>query len=219
MIIPGHVLIPKTIISNVCHAATQAQPCGVDLTLRRILTWTTAGTIDLTNRRRAKASTRLMPNCNSLPLLPSLPPPSPPLPPLPPPASSSSSSSSSSAFSSASPSASPSSSATASDGDEDEDHIHLSPGAYLVEFNETVDVPLDRMGEIFVRSSLWRAGVALHAGVMDSGYRGAVGALMHVLNPSGVCVYRNARLAQMVFHRMTEEVVGYCGTYQGQRGV
>lgn len=101
----------------------------------------------------------------------------------------------------------------------DENYAHLSAGAYLVEFNETVDVPLDLMGEIFVRSSLFRSGATLHAGVMDSGYRGAVGALLHVLNPAGLGVYRDARLAQMVFHQMSEKVDGYSGTYQGGRTV
>lgn len=53
--------------------------------------------------------------------------------------------------------------------------VHLPLGSYLVEFNETVDVPLDLMGQIFGRSSLFRSGALLTAGVMDSGYKGAVG--------------------------------------------
>lgn len=35
--------------------------------------------------------------------------------------------------------------------------VMLKSGSYLVEFNETVDVPLDLMGQIFVRSSLFRS--------------------------------------------------------------
>lgn len=72
------------------------------------------------------------------------------------------------------------------------------------------------MGQIFVRSSLFRSGVLLTTGVMDSGYVGAVGALMQVLNPAGLRVYPSARLAQFVFHQMSEEVEGYSGVYQGR---
>ena len=45
----------------------------------------------------------------------------------------------------------------------------LKPGAYPVEFNETVDTPLSLMGQIFVGSSLFRSGALLSTGVMYSG--------------------------------------------------
>ncbi|CAK3899978.1 dUTP diphosphatase Dut [Lecanosticta acicola] len=93
--------------------------------------------------------------------------------------------------------------------------LHLSTGNYLAMFNETVDMPLDIMGQIFLRSSLWRCGALLSAGVMDSGYRGAVGAMLQVVNPHGITFHEHARLAQMVFHEMDEEVEGYDGVYQG----
>lgn len=95
-------------------------------------------------------------------------------------------------------------------------YLDLAQGSYLVEFNETVSVPLDVMGQVFVRSSLFRSGVLIHAGVMDSGYQGAVGALMQVVNPAGLRVYPAARLAQFVFHQMSEKVEGYNGIYQGK---
>ncbi len=97
--------------------------------------------------------------------------------------------------------------------------VMLESGAYLVEFNETVDVPLDLMGQIFVRSSLFRSGALLSAGVMDSGYKGAVGAMLQVANPHGLLLFRDARLAQMVFHQLSEPVEGYRGMYQGSRSV
>jgi len=97
----------------------------------------------------------------------------------------------------------------------DDSSVLLKPGSYLVDFNETVDVPLDLMGQIFVRSSLFRSGALLSAGVMDSGYKGAVGAMLQVVNPHGLLLFRDARLAQIVFHPMSEPVVGYSGAYQG----
>jgi dUTP pyrophosphatase len=92
-------------------------------------------------------------------------------------------------------------------------------GAYLAEFNETVDVPLDPMRQIFVRSSLVRSGALVHAGVMDSGYYGAVGALLQVMNPYGLRLFMDARIGQLVFHRMSEKTGGYKGVYQGSVGM
>jgi dUTP pyrophosphatase len=100
-----------------------------------------------------------------------------------------------------------------------DDSVFLVTGSYLVEFNETVDVPLDLMGQLYVRSSLFRAGALVSAGLMDSGYCGAVGGLLQVVNPHGLRLYRNARLAQVVFHQMAEPVEGYQGQYQGSKNV
>ena len=72
----------------------------------------------------------------------------------------------------------------------------LKPGAYLVEFKETVDTPLSSMGQIFVRSSLSHYGALLSAGLTDSGYKVAVGAMLQVMNPHGLLLFRDARLAR-----------------------
>ncbi|PYI02636.1 putative dUTPase [Aspergillus sclerotiicarbonarius CBS 121057] len=95
--------------------------------------------------------------------------------------------------------------------------ITLHPGAYLVDFNETVQVPLNCMGSMFPRSSLWRSGVGITAGVVDAGYEGALGALLEVKNPHGVVLYPDAKLAQIVFEELGETVEGYSGIYQGSR--
>lgn len=167
MILPGRALITQSIIRNVQSTALQSQPCGVDLTLKRLFKWTSPGTIDFDNQHRQTASTEEIP------------------------------------FSPPTDTAKP-------------PFLDLPQGSYLVEFNETVSVPLDVMGQIFVRSSLFRSGVLINAGVMDSGYEGAVGALMQVLNSQGLRVYPSARLAQLVFHQMSEKVEGYSGVYQGK---
>lgn len=77
-------------------------------------------------------------------------------------------------------------------------------------------MPLDLMGQILVRSSLFRSGALVHAGVMDSGYQGVVGAILQVVNPHGLQLMRDAKLAQIVFHQMSEPVEGYSGVYQGR---
>ncbi|KFY33324.1 hypothetical protein V494_07737 [Pseudogymnoascus sp. VKM F-4513 (FW-928)] len=94
------------------------------------------------------------------------------------------------------------------------DKITLPPGAYLIDFNETVQVPRNCMASVFPRSSLWRSGVGIAAGVVDAGYEGAMGALMEVKNPNGVVLYKNAKLAQIVFEEMSDTVEGYSGIYQ-----
>jgi dUTP pyrophosphatase len=84
-----------------------------------------------------------------------------------------------------------------------------------VEFNETGDVPLD-MAQIFSRSSLYRSGAFVVTGVVDSGYTGPLGGLFVVSNLHGMTLVEGAKLAQIVFHQMTEEVEAYGGVYQGQ---
>ena len=56
MIVPGRSIIP-IIIGNVRSAKIQAQPCGVDLTLKRIKTWTSPGSVDFDNSLHSNVST------------------------------------------------------------------------------------------------------------------------------------------------------------------
>jgi dUTP pyrophosphatase len=121
MILPGQTLISRNIISKLQSAKLQSQPCGVDLTLKRVLTWTSAGIVDFDNSQRKNAETIEVP------------------------------------FNSET--------ATKTSAD----FVVLSPGSFLVEFNEFVNTPLDIMGQLFVRSSLFRSGAIMSAGVMDSG--------------------------------------------------
>ena len=54
---------------------------------------------------------------------------------------------------------------------------------------------------------------------MDSGYKGVMGTLLQVLNPNGLLLFRNVRLAQMVCYQMSEPVEGYTGVYHGSGSV
>ncbi|KAL9534519.1 putative deoxyuridine 5'-triphosphate nucleotidohydrolase [Sphaerulina musiva] len=175
MILPGKTAISRGIILNLTNPTLQIQPCGIDLSLRKIFSWTSAGTVDFSNQFRAGSRKEQLEFTGTR-------------------------------TSSSSPKTK---------------SIHLSAGNYMVEFHEEVNMPLDIMGQIFVRSSLWRMGALLSAGVMDSGYQGAVGGLLQVLNPHGIVLHEHARLAQMVFHVMAEKVEGggYSGVYQGAKGL
>ena len=74
----------------------------------------------------------------------------------------------------------------------DNDIVNLQVGAYLAEFNEIVSLPLNIIGIMRTRSSVFRSGTTLTAGVIDPGYNGAVGALLQVWNNHGISIARNA---------------------------
>ena len=113
----------------------QTQPCGIDLSLKRVLEWKSAGVVDFNNVYRKTSATAEIPFQNS-------------------------------------------DASSQNQSEESQESLHLDPGAYLIEFNETVDTPLDAMGQLFVRSSLFRSGALVNAGVMDAGYQGAIGELI-----------------------------------------
>ena len=95
--------------------------------------------------------------------------------------------------------------------------LELAPGPYLIDFNETVNLPLDVMALGRPRSSLLRSGVAIHTAVWDAGYRGRSQALMVVHQSAGYRVQKDARLLQLVFYRLAQPVSeGYQGRFQGE---
>jgi len=100
---------------------------------------------------------------------------------------------------------------------DDDGWIDLTPGPYLVTFNEVVNLPLDIMALGRPRSSLLRSGVSLHTAVWDAGYQGRSQSLLTVHHPGGFLLQRNARLAQLVFFRLSfPPSAGYQGRYQGE---
>ncbi|PKB68814.1 MAG: deoxyuridine 5'-triphosphate nucleotidohydrolase [SAR202 cluster bacterium Io17-Chloro-G4] len=95
--------------------------------------------------------------------------------------------------------------------------LQLSPGPYLVTFNEVVNLPLDVMALGRPRSSLLRSGVSVHTAVWDSGYRGRSQSLLVVYHPGGYRVQKNARLMQLVFFQLSGAVSqGYQGRFQSE---
>lgn len=95
--------------------------------------------------------------------------------------------------------------------------VDLSPGCYLVTYNEVVNLPKNIMALAMPRSSLLRCGVSIHNAVWDAGYSGRSQSLMVVYNPQRFRLYRNARIVQMVFLFLSREVAqGYHGIFQGE---
>ena len=95
--------------------------------------------------------------------------------------------------------------------------LRLSPGPYLITFNEEVRLPHDVMALGRPRSSLGRCGVAIHSAVWDAGYHGRSSSLLIVSNPAGFGLELGARVLQLVFFRLEQAVKrGYTGVYQGE---
>lgn len=93
----GASIIKRGIVHNLLSKAQQTQPCGVDVSLRRVLRWTSPGTLDFDNATRRAAATEEIPF------------------------------------------------------NDDDAQLALAHGAYLVEFNETVRIPRDCIGQLFAR--------------------------------------------------------------------
>jgi len=89
--------------------------------------------------------------------------------------------------------------------------------SYRVTYNEIISVPGNAAGLVFPRSSLMRNGCHLVTAVWDPGYEGRGQGLLQVLNPEGVVLDKDARVGQLIFLRLEEEVTnGYEGEYQGE---
>ena len=96
------------------------------------------------------------------------------------------------------------------------DNMELVPGAYIITYNEIVNLPKNIMALGRPRSSLLRCGVTVGTAVWDAGYSGRSQSLLVVYNPRGFCLQRNARIIQIVFLELTSGTGGYRGVYQGE---
>ena len=95
--------------------------------------------------------------------------------------------------------------------------IHLLPGSYKIIFNEAVSIPKDCAAMARSRSTLLRCGACVQTALWDPGYVGRSEALLVVKNNHGLKVFRDAKVAQLVFIRLSNAVnEGYKGKYQGE---
>ena len=83
--------------------------------------------------------------------------------------------------------------------------VELRQGAYKIKFAETVRVPPDLAGMTFCRSSLARCGCDLYNGWWDPGYVGKGEGVFVVHNPHGVKLKKGAKIAQIVFVRLSKQ--------------
>jgi len=91
--------------------------------------------------------------------------------------------------------------------------FELDPGAYIVQYGETVHIPDAHIGFIYPRSSLMRNSCMLHTAVWDAGYEGKGEGLLEVHHE--IEIEQGARIAQIVFAEADHEGT-YDGSYQGE---
>ena len=101
---------------------------------------------------------------------------------------------------------------------DDKDWLHLTQGSYKIRFNEAVKLPAGIAALTVSRSSLARCGCLVHVGWWDPGYEGRGEACL-VVGGAGLKLKRNAKVAQMIFVRMSGAVAEhelYRGIHQNE---
>jgi len=93
----------------------------------------------------------------------------------------------------------------------------LKQGAYLIKYNEIINMPLNLIAIGKPRSSLLRMGAFIVTAIWDPGYRGRSVSLLLVNNPSGIYVKKNARVLQLIFIKLSKITSSYRGIYQNER--
>jgi dUTP pyrophosphatase len=93
--------------------------------------------------------------------------------------------------------------------------IDLATGCYLITYNEVVHIPINFIALGLPRSSLLRCGASVHTAVWDAGYSGRSQSLLVVYNSNGFQLYKNAKVLQLIFLKLSHPVIhGYKGIFQ-----
>lgn len=92
----------------------------------------------------------------------------------------------------------------------------LEPGAYKLQFNEALSLPLDVAAITILRSSVMRCGCSMHSGFWDPGYSGRGETVLNV-GGEGIRLKKNAKIAQAVFFRLSQSAgEGYSGIHKDE---
>ncbi len=83
--------------------------------------------------------------------------------------------------------------------------VDLQQGSYKVVYREKVKVPKDAAGLSIGRTSLARCAAKLQVGFWDPGYEGKGMAMLTIDNPLGLKVKKNAKVAQLIFFKLSQE--------------
>ena len=99
----------------------------------------------------------------------------------------------------------------------EEDTIFLKPGIYKLVTNEIFNLPTNLAAISQSRSSLLRMGAFVSTGVWDAGFSGRAEFVLVVMNPKGIEIKRNARVAQLLFIKLTRDTEPYRGIFYGKK--
>lgn len=103
---------------------------------------------------------------------------------------------------------------SAKEWESEQEIYYLTPGGYVLEYQETVSIPESHVGFVLPRSSLMRNSCMLNTAVWDAGYTGRGEGLLQVHHD--LEIERGARVAQLVLAEADHEGL-YDGSYQGER--
>ena len=102
--------------------------------------------------------------------------------------------------------------------DETQNYFIFEPRKYyLIKTMEKVNLPTNLSGIIFPRTTLFRSGLALFNGIVQSGYSGELTFGICNLGNSSIKVSFGARVAHITFHEILGEGNQYRGQWQGGR--
>ena len=98
-------------------------------------------------------------------------------------------------------------------------YIHIIPhGVYDIHSDFFVNIPNGAAGELVIRSTLNRAGLALNSGIWDSGYIGHLGCVLHNRTDGVFKLKLHTRVCQLKFIRSEISDVLYSGGYNHVEG-
>ena len=94
------------------------------------------------------------------------------------------------------------------------DEWDIKPGVYHVAMNEKIVLPENIAGLLLPRSSALSCGLEVHSALWDPGYEGR--SFIHVNVSRELKLFENARIAQMVFYKLTGKTEAYKGIYKNE---
>ena len=95
-----------------------------------------------------------------------------------------------------------------------DNYVDLKPGIYNIVFNEYINLPKEVAAILLPRSSALSCGIEVHTALWDPGYHGR--GLVYISIGRNVRLYKNARIAQMVFFYVDNPGNEYSGIYKGE---
>jgi dCTP deaminase len=99
--------------------------------------------------------------------------------------------------------------------------IVIKPKQYeLVATLETVELGLNIVATLHIRSSLAREGLIGSFAVVDPGFRGQLTLNLHNISNKDVTLKEGERIVQIIFHQLGSLAKkGYNGSYQDSKGI
>ena len=99
--------------------------------------------------------------------------------------------------------------------------VVIKPKDYaLVATMETVELGLNVVAFMHIRSSLAREGIIGSFAVIDPGFRGQLTLHLHNVSDKEIVFNKGERIVQIVFHQLGASAKqGYNGSYQDSKGV